>query len=325
MKTGNLMLTLLLSLMMAAIIFSPGDATATYPEKPVTLICGFPGGTMDTTARAISLAAKNYFPKPIAVVTRPGATGSIAVAEVARAKPDGYTLGISPVAPLTVVPHVSKVPYGSPDDYAPIINLVRISVCMSVRADAPWKTLEELIAEAKAKPGKIRAGMAAGLSSIYHLNLEHFKALAKIDLTAVPFASSAESVTALLGGHVSADLEALPQILPHVQARKARVLGVFEDKRNPLLPDVPTFKEKGYDITLGAYYLIFGPKGLPPQILTTVHDSLKKAMEDPIFTKPMQESGFAIAYEGPEDTKKRLMRDYIQCKELVETLNLKQK
>jgi tripartite-type tricarboxylate transporter receptor subunit TctC len=325
MKKGKLLLIVLLSVIVGGALLILRPAAAAYPEKPVTLICGFPGGPIDTTARAITLAAKNYFPKPMVVVTRPGATGSIAVAEVVRAKPDGYTLGIVPVAPLTVVPHISKVPYGSPDDYTPIINLVRIAVSMSVRTDAPWKTLEELIAEARVKPGKIRAGMAAGLGSIYHLDLEHFKALAKIDLTVVPFASSAESVAALLGGHVGVDIEGLPQILPQVQAGKARVLGVFEDKRNPLLPNVPTFKEKGYDITLGAYYLILGPKGLPPQILATVHDSLKKAMEDPIFTKPMQESGFTISYEGPEDIKNRLMRDYEQCKKLVETLNLKEK
>ena len=326
MKKGKAILIMLLSLTLAGGLISLQPAAAAYPEKPVTLICGFPaGGSLDATARAISEAGKSYFPKPISIVNRQGATGTIAVAEVVRAKPDGYTLGIAAVASLTVVPHRTKLPYGFPDDYAPIINLVRMPICMSVRADAPWKTLEELITEAKANPGKIRAGLAGGLGTLFHLNLEQFKALAKIDLTAVPFAGGAESVPALLGGHVGVDVHTIHEILPHVRAGKARVLGVFEDKRNPLFPNAPTFKEKGFDITLGAYYLIFGPKGLPPQILTTVHDSLKKAMEDPVFTKPMQESGFAIVYEGPEETKNRLMRDFEQCKKLVETLNLKEK
>jgi tripartite-type tricarboxylate transporter receptor subunit TctC len=326
MRKRFLCLTVLLALMLAGTFVSAPVSLAAYPEKPVTMLCGFPaGGSLDATARAISEAAKSYFPKAIAVVNRPGATGSISVAEVVRAKPDGYTLGIAAVASLTVVPHRTKLPYGSPDDYLPIIKLVNIPICMSVKSDAPWKTLEELVADAKANPGKIRVGLAGGLGTLFHLNLEQFKALAKIDLTAVPFAGGAESVPALLGGHVGADVHTVQEILPHVQAGKARVLGVFEEKRNPLFPNAPTFREKGYDVTMAAYYLIFGPKGLPPQVVTTIHDSLKKAMEEQTFQKPMREGGFEISYEGPQDIKKRLMRDYEQCKVLVETLNLKEK
>jgi len=326
MKKGFLCLTVLLAMTLTGNFLQAPVSLAAYPEKPVTMLCGFPaGGSLDATARAISEAAKNHFPKPIAVVNRPGATGSISVAEVARAKPDGYTLGIAAVASLTVVPHRTKLPYGSPEDYLPIIKLVNIPICVSVRSDAPWKTLEELVAEAKDKPGKIRVGLAGGLGTLFHLNLEQFKALAKVDLTAVPFAGGAESVPALLGGHVNADVHTVHEILPHVQAGKARVLGVFEEKRNPLFPNAPTFREKGYDVTMAAYYLIFGPKGLPPQVLTTIHDSVKKAMEEQAFQKPMRESGFEISYEGPADIKKRLMQDYEKCKILVETLNLKEK
>ena len=326
MRKGFYGLMFLLAVMLAGNFVPAPASLAAYPEKPVTMLCGFPaGGSLDATARALSEAAKSHFPKPIAVVNRPGATGSISVAEVARAKPDGYTLGIAAVASLTVVPHRTKLPYGSPDDYAPIIKLVNIPICMSVRNDAPWKTLEELVAEAKAKPGKIRVGLAGGLGTLFHLNLEQFKFLAKVDLTAVPFGGGAESVPALLGGHVNADVHTVHEILPHVQAGKARVLGVFEEKRNPLFPNAPTFREKGFEVTMGAYYLIFGPKGLPPQVLTTIHDSVKKAMEEQAFQKPMRESGFEISYEGPADIKKRLMRDYEHCKILVETLNLKEK
>jgi tripartite-type tricarboxylate transporter receptor subunit TctC len=310
----------------ASIPFLPQTSAAAYPEKPVTLLCGFPaGGSLDVTGRAIAEAAKSHFPKPIAVVNRPGATGSIAVAEVVRAKPDGYTLGIAAVASLTVVPHRTKLPYGSPDDYLPIIKLVNLPICMSVRSDAPWKNLEELIADAKKRPGKIRAGLAGGLGTLFHLNLEQFKSLAKVDLTPVPFAGGAESVPALLGGHVGVDVHTVHEILPHVQAGKARVLGVFEEKRNPLFPNAPTFREAGYDITMGAYYLIFGPKDLPPQVLSTIHDSMKKSMEDPSFSKALKESGFEISYEGPQEIKARLTRDYEKSKKLVESLNLKEK
>ena len=326
MKIKMLCLFVLSAVMLAGTgLWTPASVEA-YPDKPVTLLCGFPaGGAVDATGRALSEAVKSHFPKPLTVVNRPGAAGSIAAAEVVRAKPDGYTLGIAAVASLTVVPNRTKITYGSPDDYTPIMNLVSIPICLSVRNDAPWKTLEELLAYAKANPGKVRAGLAGGLGTLFHLNLEQLKAMAKVDITTVPFSGGAESIPALLGGHVNVDVHTIQEILPHAQAGKARILGVFEEKRNPLLPNVPTFREKGYDITMGAYYLIFGPKGLPPQIVTTINNALKKAMDEPAFQKPMRESGFKITYEGPQDIKKRLMRDYEKSKGLLEVLNLKDK
>ena len=297
-----------------------------FPSKPITIYCGFEAGaTTDLTSRALAEEGQKILGVPVVVENKPGGGSTVAASLLASKKPDGYTLGIAAVASLTVVPHRTKLPYGPPDDYLPIIKLVNIPICLSVKSDAPWKTLEEFVAAAKASPGKIRVGLAGGLGTLFHLNLEQFKALAKVDLTAVPFAGGAESVPALLGGHVNADVHTVHEILPHVQAGKARVLGVFEEKRNSLFPGAPTFREKGFDVTMAAYYLVFGPKGLPSQVVSTVHDSLKKAMEEPAFQKPMKESGFEISYEGPADIKKRLMRDYEQCRVLVETLNLKEK
>jgi tripartite-type tricarboxylate transporter receptor subunit TctC len=114
----------------------------------------------------------------------------------------------------------------------------------------------------------------------------------------------------MLGGHVEAVSQHPSEVMAHVKAGKARVLLVFEEKRNPLFPDAPTAKELGYDITMGVYYLLIGPKGLSPQIVTLIHDAAKKSMEDPIFTKPMETRGFDISYEGPQGLKKRLMQDY---------------
>jgi len=298
---------------------------ASYPEKPVTFICGFPaGGAMDMTARAITEAAKKYFPKPMAVVNRPGAAGTIGAAEIIQAKTDGYTIGISAVAVLTLQPHRTKLPYGSPEDYTPILKLVNIPVCLTVKSTAPWKTIQEFVAYAKANPGKIRVGHP-GIGTIPHLDVELLKGMANIDLTTVPFAGGAESVPALLGGHVEAISQHHGEVLPHVQAGKARVLGIFEEKRNPIFPDVPTFKESGYDITMGVYYLVLGPKGLSPEIVSKLHEAFKKGMEDPIFTKPMIGKGFDISYEGPEDLKKRLFQDYEANGKLVERLDLKGK
>lgn len=305
--------------------FSPYQLQAAYPEKPVTFICGFPaGGAMDMTARAISEAVKKYFPKPMTVINRPGAAGTIGATEIIQAKPDGYTIGISAVAVLTIQPHRTKLPYGPPEDYTPIIKLVNIPVCLAVKSTAPWKTIQEFIDHAKANPGKIRVGNP-GIGTILHINTEMLKELAAIDLTTVPFAGGGESVPALLGGHVEALAVHHGEILPHVQAGKARVLALFEEKRNPVFPNVPTFREIGYDLTMGVYYMVIGPKGLPSPIVSILHDALKKAMEDPVFSKPMEARGFEISYEGPEDLKKRLLQDYELNKKIVERLGIREK
>lgn len=323
MRKGTLSFTLLLALIAGMGIYAPPASLAVYPEKPVTFICVFPaGGAMDMTARALTEAARKYFPKALAVVNRPGAAGTIGTAEMIQAKPDGYTIGITAVAVLTVQPHRTKLPFASPEDYTPIIKLVNNPICLTVKSDSPWKTIREFIAYAKANPGKVRVGHP-GIGTIPHLDAEQLKAMANIDLTAVPFAGGAESVPAMLGGHVEAISQHHSEVLPQVQAGKARVLGVFEEKRSPLFPDAPTFKEIGYDITSAVYYLVIGPKGLPSQILTMLHEALKKAMEDPIFAKPMEGKGFYVSYEGPQELKRRLMRDYEINAKFVDLLKLK--
>ena len=290
--------------------FVPDKSMAAYPEKPVSMICVFPaGGAMDMTARALSEAAKKYFPKPFAVVNRPGAAGTIGTAEVIQAKPDGYTIGITAVAVLTVQPHRTKLPFGSPEDYTPIIKLVNQPVVLAVKQDAPWKTIQEFMQYGKANPGKLRVG-CPGIGTIPMLDAEQLKIMSRVDLTSVPFAGGAESVPAMLGGHVEAVSQHPSEVMAHVKAGKARVLLVFEEKRNALFPDAPTARELGYDITMGVYYLLIGPKGLSPQIVTLIHDAAKKSMEDPIFKKPMETRGFDISYEGPQGLKKRLVQDY---------------
>ncbi|MBN1103429.1 MAG: tripartite tricarboxylate transporter substrate binding protein [Deltaproteobacteria bacterium] len=296
------------------------DSVSAYPEKPVTMICGFPaGGALDVTARAIAEAAKKDFPKGLVVVNKPGAGSTIANAEVMAAKPDGYTIGIAASAPLTVMPHNTKLPYDKPDDYAPIMNLVDSPQCWAVGGDSPWKTIEEFIDYARKKPGDVRVG-TAGVGTIFHLNVEQLKKLAGIDLTFVPFQGGAEVVPALLGKHVGAACLNLAEILPQVKAGKARILAVIEEKRNPLVPDVPTFKEKGYDMTMGAYYLLFGPKGLPKDIKTRLHDTFRKAMKSPIFYDPIKARGFLIRYQGPDEITARILRDHTASAELVKKI-----
>ena len=303
--------------------FSP--VAAEYPERSVTLICPFPaGGAMDIVARNLVEAMKRHFPKPVAVVNRPGAAGTIGNAEVVQARPDGYTIGISAVAVLTVQPHRTDLPYKTPDDYEPIIKLVNLPIVLAVKADAPWKNAREFLDAARAAPGKLRVA-SPGVGTILHLDLEALKSAAKVDLTHVPFAGGAESVPALLGGHVEG-LNAHPsEIGPHVQAGRARVLAVYEEQRNPLFPEAPTFRELGYDITLGVYYLLIAPKGTPQGILKTIHDAARQGMAEPVFVTMAKTRGYAIEYKGPDALKQELWDSYRKNEALIKTLGLGKK
>ncbi len=297
---------------------------AGYPERPVTLIVPFAAGSApDTMARGLAEAAKRHLAKPVVVVNRPGGAGTIGMAEVVHARPDGYTLGLGAVAIFTVQPHLTALPYRTPDDYVPVMKLFNLPVLLFVRSEAPWKTAAQLLGYARAHPGTLRVGVPE-IGTIIHLDLERLKLLAGVDLTVVPF-QGPQQITALLGGHVDVALAHPPPVVPHVKAGGIRVLGVFQDVRNPLFPDAATFKELGYDITLGAYNLVIAPRGTPPSIVEVVHDAFRKALAEPSFVALARKSLVDIDYQGPEATKRALWVSFEENRKLIEFLGLAKK
>jgi tripartite-type tricarboxylate transporter receptor subunit TctC len=319
-------LTILLTVSVALISYVlPGYASAKYPERAVTVLTPHPaGGDTDTVARAIAEAARKDFPKGIVVVNRVGGGGTIGITELIRSKPDGYTLCSTPIAPLLVGPHQLEVPYKTANDYQPILRMVTMYFNLAVGKNSPWKTLPEFLAFARANPGKIRIGMS-GEGTIPHLAAVRFSRIAKIDLTIVPFTGGAESVKNLLGGHIDANIQAISEIISHVQAGNARVLVNFDENRNPFLPDVPTAKESGVDMTASIYHSIIGPKGLSPEIVSALHDIFKRAMNDPTFRKPMENKGYIFTYEGSGDLKKRLLEEYETYGNIIQQIGLGKK
>mgnify|MGYP001048093403 CR=1 FL=1 len=296
----------------------------TFPEKPISLIVPFPaGGAPDIFARALVEAVKNHLPKPVAVINRPGGAGTIGISELIQSAPDGYKIGLGAVALFAVHPHMTSLPYRTPDDYLAVMKLGTLQVTFFARSDAPWKDAREVIEYARANPGKLKVGVP-GLGTILHLDYEHLKLLAKIDLTTVPF-EGPHQIPALLGGHVDLALAHPAPILPHVKPGKIKVLGVFQHNRNPLFPDAPTFKEIGYDITLGVYYSLILPKGTPQPVVKVIHDAFKKALEEPSFVALMKMSSVDVDYQGSEAVTKELWDSYEQCGKLVEYLGLKKK
>jgi len=224
---------------------------------------------------------------------------------------------------LTVQPHLTALPYRTPDDYIAVMKLVTLQVVLFVRSDSPWKTARELLEYARANPGKVRVGVP-GIGTILHLDLEHLKLLAKVDMTVVPF-EGPQQIPALLGGHVDVAMAHPAPVLPHVKAGKIRVIGVFQDARNPLFPEAPTFKELGYDVTLGVYYPLVAPKGTPKPVVQVIHDAFRKALAEPSFVELMKKSDIDIAYQGSEAITRELWTSFEQNAKLVQSLGLKKK
>jgi tripartite-type tricarboxylate transporter receptor subunit TctC len=318
-----LMLRIALSALVLLAAVTP--VAAQYPERPLTLIVGYPaGGMVDVVARPLAEGMKKKFPRGVAVVNRPGAGGSLGAAEVAQSKPDGYTTILTPLSTLVIHPQLNDLVYKTPDDYEPFINVISYYPMLGVKADAPWKTAQELIAGARQSPGKLRIG-SPGEGTSSHLNLEELKRLAGVDLTHVPFSGWGESSPALLGGHVEALVAQPGELKPQVDGKKMRVLMVFQDKRHPYFPDAPTARELGWNVANGVWFLLMAPKGTPAPALRHLHDAAKAAMEEPAFVEAMKARGVDVDYRPGEQLRADLWREYKAHTEILRRVGLLKK
>ena len=312
----------LIVLLLASASVAVGGPAAAYPERAVTLICPFPaGGAMDIVARNLVEAMKRHFPKPVAVVNRPGAAGTIGNSEVVQAKPDGYTIGISAVAVLTVQPHRTELPYKTPDDYEPFMNLAAFYPLLVTREENPWKTAQEFLGAAKASPGKLRVG-SPGEATSSHLNLEELMGKADIKVTHVPFSGWGEGSPALLGGHVEALVAQPGEVRPHVEARRLRILGVFQPARNPYFPDVPTWKELGYQVHNGVSFLVVVSKATPPDVVRYLHDATRAAMDEASFTNFAKARVIELDYRAGDKLRADLWQEFRNHTEILKRIGM---
>ncbi|MEO7402693.1 MAG: tripartite tricarboxylate transporter substrate binding protein, partial [Burkholderiales bacterium] len=220
--------------LMAALLVLCTSLRADYPERPLTLLAGFPaGGLVDSVTRALAEGMKKRYAAGVIVVNRSGAGGSIAVADAVHSKPDGYTLVLTPLSSLVIGPQINPdLRYRTPDDYEPIVNVVAYYPMLAVRAEAPWMTAQAFVADARANPGKMRIG-TPGEGTSSHLNLEEFARVTQTKLTHVPYAGWGQSAPALLGGHIEAVVGQPGEVRPQVDGKKMRLLVVYQEKRHP--------------------------------------------------------------------------------------------
>jgi tripartite-type tricarboxylate transporter receptor subunit TctC len=287
-----------------------------FPTRPIEVIVGFaPGGGTDLTGRAVANHAKKYFGQTFIVENKAGASGTIASQYVASAKPDGYTLLVGGGSETTTVGHFRKLPYHPLNDFEPVICIVGQQIGLSVRGDSPWKTIQEFIADAKRNPEKYSYG-SSGVGSLYHAAVIVLEKRTGIKLRHVPFKGGAETLAALIGGHIDVAISAPDEAYALIESGRVRSLVTFSGKRSQLIPNVPILKEVGYDFYMENMKGLMAPKGTPKNVIQKLHDGLKKMMtEDAAFKDSLDKVKLEMNYRSSEDFGKDLKFMYDQIGE----------
>ncbi|MBX3521787.1 MAG: tripartite tricarboxylate transporter substrate binding protein [Xanthobacteraceae bacterium] len=292
-------------------------ANAQYPNKPITLIVPWaPGGSTDQTARVLAKAAENYLGQPIIVVNRPGASTTIGMAELAKAAPDGYTIGTLSSTGYLVKLQGRQLSFDPIEDFSYISYYGDNLIGIAVLTDSPYKTLKELVAFGKANPGKLKYG-TAGVGTTQHLTIEALQRDSGAKFVHVPQQGSAASAPALLGGHVDFIMETSVWA-PFIESKQMRLLAVSATKRSDVYPDVPTFTELGFK-SLRSVQAIIAPKGLPEDIRAKLESAFRKALNDKAFQATMQKLAMQVVDLPGADVKKLVEGEYALAKELIES------
>ncbi|HVR58462.1 MAG TPA: tripartite tricarboxylate transporter substrate binding protein [Pseudolabrys sp.] len=281
------------------------DDGANYPTKPVTVTLHYSaGGASDALGRALARALEKNFKQPVPVENIPGGAGTRGVTAVLRAAPDGYQIGIATNSPMTIAVHsVKGLPWGAPDTYDIIGGIAVIYNVLCIQPDSEFKTLEAVVQFAKANPGKLKVASIAGGTNQYIW--DKFVKQANINVRFVPYTGDAEGVASFLGANTELVNLTWPGMRAQIEAGKARPLAIFAPERLSSHPDVPTFKELGYDVTTTTDYVVYAPNGLPPKTRSRIVDALKEAVRDPDFEKLMNAQNiFAKFTDGAKMTEK---------------------
>jgi tripartite-type tricarboxylate transporter receptor subunit TctC len=300
------------------------QAQEKYPTRPIELVVPFaPGGNADSIARIYSEELGRNLNVQINVVNRGGGAGVPGTTHVINAKKDGYTLLAAPGTPLTIQPIISKeVPYDPIKDLIPLGKIASIPSAFTVRNDAPFKTLKELVEFARKNPGKIK-NAAAGIGAESQFNLEILSAHNKIKITTVPFKSGGEALPALLGGHVDMTSISLQTVGPHIKAGKLLCLAITSKTRHPDFPGIPTTTELGFShANLVIWTGMFAATGVPESVQKVLIPAVEKTFKNPEVVALAKKAGFTVEYMGPEELRKFLESEIRAIKKVAEEANL---
>ncbi len=308
-----------------ALAFATLATAQTYPSKPIRILCPFPpGGGVDITARAIGLELSKSLGQPVTVENKPGAGGNIAAAETARSAPDGYTLFLTLNSLHSINPMLySKLPFDAIKDFAFVTPLVAFSNVLIVNPASGAKSVQELIAHAKAQPGKLTYA-SSGNGTNVHLVSELFRSMAGVDVVHVPYKGSAPALTDMLAGNVTMMFETIPFAITQVKSGKLRALAVTSARRQPLMPEIPTLAESGlagFDTV--AWYGLIAPAATPREIVMKLNAEAIKGANSKEFRDRMEPLGFEIVTGTPERMVDMLRADAARWAPVIKAANVR--
>ncbi|MGZ9080321.1 MAG: Bug family tripartite tricarboxylate transporter substrate binding protein [Burkholderiales bacterium] len=296
-----------------------------YPERPIRVLVPVPGGgTPDVLARTVTPGMAELLGQSLVIDNRGGAGGRIAAELAARAAPDGYTLFLTSPGALTIVPHVSRnVPYDALRDFAPISLISTGPFLLLTHPTVPVKSVKDLVALAKAEPGKLLYS-SAGNGTANHLAMEQFKYAAGVNFTHVPYKGAPQAVTDLIAGRVNVTMNSIAPVLAHIKSGRLQPLGVAALKRSPLLPNVPTISEAGVpNFESGSWLGLLAPANTPKAILTRLSEVVVKAVHAPDVRSRLEAQGAEPAGSTPAEFAAQIRREYELNAKIVKIAGVK--
>jgi tripartite-type tricarboxylate transporter receptor subunit TctC len=315
------------ALVAVAALFAAGAAPAAdYPAKPIQLVVPYSaGGSTDLLARAVAQVAPKHFPQPLVVVNKAGGGAIPGRLDVVRSAPDGYTLLFGyGGGEDTVVPFQRQLPYDVLKDFDPICRLSIHSIVLAVPASSPIKTLADLVKAAKEK-GSLTAAVSTKGASV-DITFQLFGKAAGVKVISVPGSGGSDAITRLVGGHTDFGGGHPSEVLPHIKAGRLRPLAVALEQRDASIPDVPTFREQGFDVvTAGSVKGIAAPKNTPKPVVAYLEKKCKEISVDPEFTKIMKDIGQPVNYQGADEYRVWFKGAYDQFGSLLKTLDIETK
>jgi len=314
------------ALLICVLAFAPLASAQDYPAKPIRIIVPFgPGGGGDIVGRIFGQALQEKLGQAVVIENKPGAAGTIGNEAVARADKDGYTIGVMTAGQIIAGAMNKSLRYDTATAFEPISQVATASLIIVARPDFPANNVKELIAAAKANPGKINVA-SPGFGATQHMSGELFKQTAGVDMTAVQFRTSPEAITAVLGKQVDVLFDTVLAVLGQVQSGQLKAIAVTTKDRFPIVPDVPAAAESGllpgYDVA--TWYGFFGPRGIPPEIVAKLNKALNESLKDQGVREKLIKAGVAPQGSTPEEFGKFMAGELARWNKVRETAGIAQ-
>ncbi|MBU3555255.1 tripartite tricarboxylate transporter substrate binding protein [Polynucleobacter sp. UB-Piko-W3] len=316
---------LICALSLGAIISSPSFAQSNYPNKPINFIVPYgAGGGADSRSRQIAQKMSVILKQSIIVDNKPGAGGNIGTEFISRAAPDGYTIGMGNFAPMAVNKTLfGNLRYDPETDIIPIVLIEKGPLVLVVNPSSPYKTVQDIVAAAKAKPGALTFS-SGGIGGSHHLSAELFEQNAGIEMIHVPYKSGSAGLTDLMAGNVTMMFDQMYSAMPSIKADKIRAIAITSKKRSPLLPNIPSFSEIGYPkVEVLNWQGLIAPKGTPKAIIDQLNAAANEALKDPALRELMLSQGNEIGGGSPADFAALVKSESAKWSAVVKTANIK--